>query len=1651
MLSLLQRELSFFSNEAKKKQSNVKDAADTSAKLLTEAARHARTSGESDLANELRARPAFFTTFWRACETKDAKFVNSSLLALQRLIPTAAIPDTSLHSLIRAFVVASRIPSTDINLKLLQCLPPLFTSPYYAHALTGELLSDALRICFEFATTRGGGLVSDIAGATLRQCLRSRFELCEVEGDEGQKAARSLLDAQKIFEDLCILVGGARDGTSTPSFLKLNNLHTDLALELIEGILSGHSSLLATHEEFVRVLQARLAPPIIQSFSEKRDFTTTIRTARVVSLLLRRFLPHLVTECEIILSLLLHMLEPDSTSAAWRRMLAMEILRETVCGEHDLLRLIYTSYDAADTHKPMLRELVTALNRLASEKIASSTPAVMPSLNRAESAYEVAGGVANILSTALTGTSQDNLIVSNSCEPKTPYIEMLDKSGPPPGIASGYLGLLVVECVRGIVEGLVWFCGPLVEGDQALAEAVRAEDVSPSDARSSITSGPGKCSMESEEGMVREFKGEKPVDYDDVMECKLILNDNWPGLLATFSTFLSSTLLDSTLFEGIVGSFGELTVLLCRLGLATPAEAFMTMFLRYATPLGADAGAGGSTQPGYSLSTASFSMALASPTISKVIDGARSLWGAEAVAISPGSITPVGTLQDGGGQQPFSSRNLICVKCLLDVGLKLGDDLGKAWSIVLEGLQQADLGLSTSTSLSSKRTSQRPDDLGVDPRNVVELQERMKEMVEKTTSFAHPEFRGFLECLCQLNATLIGLITSTESDPGYVASSANASSPPPSPAAIIRHSHRRTASSASLSRIITLTSNPLKQTFALDKLLEVAEHNIPRFARLKPEASGWKLIVEHLHKTVRAREVSNDVRVRAAKIICRLAKLLSLQEEVYEIAGAQQRFLRSLEPLVLVTQSQSTISIPDSSTKAAELEIRRLALETLKDVLDESGQALTEGWDIVIEILRSTTTRSASSGSGTATPTPELLSLNPVSDKLVRLACESVQLIFSEYLAAVPVAALTTLIEALGSFAGQDEDFNAALTSVGLFWILSDYIQAQCPSSVDFERVFDGYEDVIRSNQERPEDVYALWMRLLLQLCDLAKDERPEVRHAAIQIIFRVFSNFNGGVRAWQSCWIILAQLMSYNPDSNPDQYEYEQEDLRHGETTNLLLEGISNVFTQHIEVFESVPSFLSFWERSLGFLGQISEQNEAKTTPAAFIAMNTVFVAAGRVSDRLKLWESSWQTWTHAGTCLLGSGRSAEAVSQESFHACLKTFGALRQLSPGALGEADLQQFLEILYDVLSYQEGGTYPYDMDILSPVQTAVLSCMTSFTEESANSPVDIMDFLIRALRLAIRNGGLRVKGKPTYVAFTNAAIEFAATFYAAHYENTSIYRSGSYNCLVSVLQEYVTLKYHGPDQGKSRKNPNLWRSATQPLVELASRGLPVLLREAPERRAQVMRTMLKGMSSMTFVSPEDYLLQADSTDENFDMDALSQLQEPIVTALGHESSTASDDDLVDAYITLFARASVINPLRPIRTSSALTPEEKQWGKNPNPRRAMGLFCLNELFRISVVARERNYPRITERAVEASLRRAMMTLENFVVDRPVAGKKPMRKMEKKEVREIVDGVLGLGGRKDKPFMKLYPLFVTALPLCGGEKDMMDTVGRIFAAAP
>ena len=157
-------------------------------------------------------------------------------------------------------------------------------------------------------------------------------------------------DAFAIFEDLCLLANSER-----PHFLKLDFLHKTFALELIESVLTNYhelfrrvSSLFALrehtliidcqHTELLLLLQHHLCPLLLKSLSDRPVFPLTLRSTRVVFLLLKQFSLELQTEAEVFLTLLIKIIGGDTDSNSshvesmsarpqWMRVLAMEIMR----------------------------------------------------------------------------------------------------------------------------------------------------------------------------------------------------------------------------------------------------------------------------------------------------------------------------------------------------------------------------------------------------------------------------------------------------------------------------------------------------------------------------------------------------------------------------------------------------------------------------------------------------------------------------------------------------------------------------------------------------------------------------------------------------------------------------------------------------------------------------------------------------------------------------------------------------------------------------------------------------------------------------------------------------------------------------------------------------------------------------------------------------------------------------------------------------------------------------------------------------------------------------------------------------------------------------------------------------------------------------
>lgn len=173
------------------------------------------------------------------------------------------------------------------------------------------------------------------------------------------------------------------------------------------------------------LLRHHLSPLLLKSLSDRPHFPLTLRSTRVVFLLLKQFLAELETESEVFLMLFIKIVAGDADSGEaprphWMRVLAMEIVRG-LCSDQDLMRNIWERFDSRGSGSSgVFSALVSALRRLATEKpgllgvssqmggIGISTKDAAAETAGGSSAYGgnvglVAGMVANAATTTISG------------------------------------------------------------------------------------------------------------------------------------------------------------------------------------------------------------------------------------------------------------------------------------------------------------------------------------------------------------------------------------------------------------------------------------------------------------------------------------------------------------------------------------------------------------------------------------------------------------------------------------------------------------------------------------------------------------------------------------------------------------------------------------------------------------------------------------------------------------------------------------------------------------------------------------------------------------------------------------------------------------------------------------------------------------------------------------------------------------------------------------------------------------------------------------------------------------------------------------------------------------------------------------------------
>ncbi|KAJ1650884.1 Endocytosis and vacuole integrity protein [Dispira simplex] len=1110
LASTLMAEFGSLSSEARRKHPDIKEASERVIFLL----RSINTQEPDAVGRELARNDEAIRPFTLACSTKQVKLITVALGCLHRLITNCAVHDMTIPTVLSALNDIVLL-GVDMQLKTLQLLLPLLAN---YPGICGPVLSQALTLCCRLQESKIV-VVNNTAAATLRQLVILVFEkvakdstqISPVQQGTQTESSHPLTptatDAKAVFEDLCLVTSG-----SPPKFITATGLTKTFGLELLESVLTYQYGVFHRHPHLRPLLREHMCPVVIKLFSDHGDFPCIMRVIRLFFISIKRLRRLIPIECEIYITMLIRLLEPDQP--LWQRVLAMEVFRE-MSNDGELLRFLYREYDRREKAKPVFQDLIATIGRIATEKPASLGLAT-------GSAASFASPAGSAILERTTGdltpdTAQSNsegdsqpldasVLSRGSSAPRIQFLDQLDKVEPPV-IPGSYLFYLSVGCVSGVVQSLVTPMLPLL----TTAEAQPPLDAGESDHTWNNT--------------VLDMAAHPHTDA--LQLTKDMTETAWPGLLAAFSFYLT-TRLDDDIFRQLVEAFRSLTILCGALGLTTPRDALLTSLCKHCLPLNTDkyvASRDGSRPTGISTPEPTFTSNGKAGSVGTAVTGSLNTLVA--------SLTTGGT-NLGSGSLPtgLSPRNFYCLQRLLEIAYCLGERLDSTWYTLLLTLQHADelLGGSAAeyllyqrSTFSSNRSSTQV--LHPQPRRGSQSSTTTDlspldmytascyRLLDRAMHLSVDPYTSFVRALCCLSCGLAGV------------------SPPRCDVAACQ----RVYEEGGMHRRLAVVDQP---SFALVYIEYVMMKNLDTLLADTISKGPYRLLMDHLVDVTLAESTPPTIRTQACQIIAEVAeKMFTTLQDPSSVEDPYRVQMRVLEPLARVVQhTVMGATISDLSTSPASLpsiiqtttsstlgvsplanELAQKSLETLNRILHSAGHSIApDAWNIIFDMVSvypldtpAEATVSKDPGAGelndletfTRTllwPQTQTVGLPPIPTKtaqarLIRHAFPCLQLICTDFLSALPADCLGRCIQLLGSYGAQPVDINVALTAIGLFWNIADYLSTVVeditPSAPSSILTHDAWE--------------RLWVLLIYRLLRICVDPRNEVRNGANRTLFR--------------------------------------------------------------------------------------------------------------------------------------------------------------------------------------------------------------------------------------------------------------------------------------------------------------------------------------------------------------------------------------------------------------------------------------------------------------------------------------------------------------------------------------------------------------------
>ena len=1612
-----------------------------------------------DLARDLKSRQWFVRPFLLACLSRNPKFVGSGIAGLQRLVVSDALPRDALADVLDAFQECSTL-ALDIQLKVLQALPSLLQN--YAGSLTGDLLLAAFQVCFLLYNSRTA-VVSNTAAAALQQLVSSTLEkvlegsedlstdgpILELTiGDDIISVHGAALDAYRMLDDICLLTDGQR-----PKHLAPASLAQNFGLELLESILTNHTDALSVHLEQVHVLRIRLMPLVIKVLSEKVSFSTTVRIMRLLGLIVGRFLSELAPECEMALSLLNHMLDPDA-APTWKRILCLEVFRGFHL-EPALIRRLYAMYDEADEKNNIIRDHLGNLVRVASEKPAiiglgqqsSKTQSLDETDESGEQAVVQAGGVVGSIGTPVASVNSEKYGISNLWSTvRVPCIEILDKSEAP-ALPVTYIYSLALACVTSYSEGLARFLLPFtVPPDNRSKRKQQTTQDIPVDDGAGVQTGRGLSRTQSYGGRkkpVNPLSMSNHVLYGQISTSAQMVDHCWPALLAASSTYLNATL-DSENYHALIRSVQKFTQIAGLLELAIPRDAFLTTLGKHAVPsINTNSLAIGDQKRG----------SLDEPTDSDRVSSPR-----------PGINRQISDLKP----PKVNTRHLLCLRALLNLGIALGPVLNTSWTIIFETLLQAELCLSYMNQ-SRKKPSRGsisvtendpadPEDLGLE---ITAAETAASRLFEATSDLSTDAFLEFLGSLC----SLLQLSSPTE-----LPENGSASTQPS------MHKDRKARSVSSFA--IDGRSRDQSNCIIIAKIDELIQNNTVRLLHPSTSESGWDLLLEILNSITTTDQARTDIRIKASNTLHDLLIAVAVVEE--PLTSEEWHVVRNRCLDALLHEIHGLHKSSSKQTKASEdceVEVHRLALESLKQILEHCGESLVIGWDTVLEIIDS-----VSDGSGKAVD--DKATVRVLSPKLIRSAFNSLQLVCSDFLNSVPTSQLLALLDTLYFFCTQDKDFNISLTTATFFRNVSDYLLAST-EPITFELLpyrrtvqFDVADWIRRSSTQTP--VQGLWLYLLLRLESLSCDTRLEVRHSALHTLFRIFEACFEQLTGFAAelCFdLVLVRALLDNEDRYSESQNSDRRNLENptgrdwNRTAVVEVGGISEIYSQWLcaskESLAVEDTFVKLLERFNILLGR----RILSLSEATFAGFNKVLAAmrAARLTGSVQseTFTKVWEIWDKCNPALHeDDSEKKQGDNQNALIAYLRCLQDLLRLTAQKFSVQNAKMVMKQVRLCVVDSAATVYTSDIDRMTPVQEMVLESLQLFPSVNPGIAPVLAQSINGFVTLAYEQEHEDSDRKQTYIALSKAAMSLLESFFIEHVGNRQLNMIAIAVEAGDALTVPISKKYTWKLEGKGSPP---WQKATTTALAILETAVPIV--QKYEQDLTLFWEVL--VKTNDFIISADCAACTDSraipSDCDFDVEGFSRARKILVPGLG--AASISDSIRGNFVESIFKNSLIHEPhiddlarpgqglLEGLRSIHIGRVQDLP----PSPRSKMSYLLLDELFDL-VAVHDGSLERVTlaQAAAPYLILRTGLTLKAYIMDHPLRGRMPQPRSQKQEMFYILRKLIeldsepqaisaapGITSEYKKHLHRIYQMLMRALKAAWRDEAMTKAIQAVLDA--